>query len=112
VLSQVEFVYNANRALGIEHTPSEANFGLSHEEPPNLLFSMRHLFPVSHDALERLRLLNEVRALVRSVLQVHKDEMQARSEPSTAPHFVRGDKLTIVTKNIFLRGQPNMKLRD
>jgi hypothetical protein len=38
--------------------------------------------------------------------------MQARSEPSTAPHFIRGDKVTALTKNLFLRGQPNMKLRD
>jgi hypothetical protein len=43
---------------------------------------------------------------------MHKDEMQARSEPSTAPHFVRGDKVTLVTKNLFLCGQPNEKLRD
>jgi hypothetical protein len=48
----------------------------------------------------------------RSVLQLHKDDMQARSEPSIAPHFIRGDKATLVTKNLFLRGQPNMKLRD
>jgi hypothetical protein len=38
--------------------------------------------------------------------------MQARFEPSIAPHFVRGDKATVVTKNFFLRGQPNRKLRD
>jgi hypothetical protein len=37
--------------------------------------------------------------------------MQARSEPSTAPCFVRGDKVTVVTKNLFLRGHPNTKLR-
>jgi hypothetical protein len=29
LLPQVEFAYNASRALGIEHTPFEANFGLS-----------------------------------------------------------------------------------
>jgi hypothetical protein len=38
--------------------------------------------------------------------------MQAQSEPSTAPHFVRGDKVTVVTKNLFLRGQPNRKMRN
>jgi hypothetical protein len=38
--------------------------------------------------------------------------MQARTEASTAPHFARGDKLSIVTANLFLRGQPNRKLRD
>jgi hypothetical protein len=50
--------------------------------------------------------------MVRYVLQLHKDEMQARTEPSTAPHFVKGDKLSVVTANIFLRGEPNRKLRD
>jgi hypothetical protein len=38
--------------------------------------------------------------------------MQARTEPYTAPHFVKGDKVSIVTSNLFLRGQPNRKLRD
>jgi hypothetical protein len=60
--------------------------------------------PVSQDASERLRLLQEAHALVLSVLQLHKDEMQARSKPSTAPQFVRGDKVTVVTTNLFLRG--------
>jgi hypothetical protein len=46
------------------------------------------------------------------VLQLHKDEMQARTEPSTTPHFVKGDKVSVVTSNLFLRGQPNKKLRD
>jgi hypothetical protein len=50
--------------------------------------------------------------MVRSVLQLHKDEMQARSEPSTTLHLVRGDKVIVVTKNLFLRGQLNMKLRE
>jgi hypothetical protein len=40
------------------------------------------------------------------------DEMQSHSEPSTAPHFARGDKVTVITNNFFLRGQPNTKLRD
>jgi hypothetical protein len=30
--------------------------------------------------------------MVRFVLQLHKDEMQARTKPSTSPHFVKGDK--------------------
>jgi hypothetical protein len=38
--------------------------------------------------------------------------MQARTEPSTAPHFAKGDKVSVVTANLFLRGQPNRKLRD
>jgi hypothetical protein len=79
LLPQVEIAYNASRALGIEHTPVEANFGFSPEEPPDLLFSMRPSIPVSQDATERLRLLQEIHTLVRSVLQLHKDEMQART---------------------------------
>jgi hypothetical protein len=82
----------------------EANFGFSLEEPVDMLFNMRPSIPVSQDASERLRLLREAHAMVRSLLQLHKDEMQARSEPSTIPHFVRGDKVTIVTNNLFLRG--------
>jgi hypothetical protein len=31
--------------------------------------------------------------LVRTMLKLYKDEMQARSEPSTAPPFVLGDKM-------------------
>jgi hypothetical protein len=50
LLPQVEFAYNASRALGIEHTPFEANFGFSPEEPLDLLFSMRPSIPVSQDA--------------------------------------------------------------
>jgi hypothetical protein len=56
--------------------------------------------------------LKDVHTLVRSVLHLHKDEMQARTEPSTSPQFVRGDKVSVVTANLFLRGQPNRKLRD
>jgi hypothetical protein len=82
LLPQVEFPYNASRALGIEHTPFEANFGFSPKEPPDLLFCMRPSIPVSQDATERLKLLHEVHTLVRSVLQLHKDEMEERTEPS------------------------------
>jgi hypothetical protein len=57
-------------------------------------------------------LLQHVDALVRSMLQLHKDYMQARSRPSTAPHFVRRQKVTLATKNLFVLGQPNGKLRD
>jgi hypothetical protein len=38
--------------------------------------------------------------------------MQTRIEPSTTPHFARGDKVSVVTANRFLRGKPNRKLRD
>jgi hypothetical protein len=75
MLPQVEFGYNASRALEIEHTPFEANFGFSHEQPRDLLFNMRPSIPVSQDATKRLRLLHEIHTLVRSVLQLHKDEM-------------------------------------
>jgi putative transposase len=112
LLPQVEFAYNAFHALGTEHTPFEANFGFSPEEPPDLLFSMRPSIIVSHDASERLQLLHEIHTMVRCVLQLHKDEMHARTEPSTTPHFARGGKVLVVTANLFLRGQPNMKLRD
>jgi hypothetical protein len=73
---------------------------------------MRPSIPVSQDASARLRLLHEVHALAHSVLQLHKDKMQARSEPSTVPHFVIGDNVKVVTTNIFLHGQTNMKLHD
>jgi hypothetical protein len=112
MLPQVEFAYNATRALGIEHTPFEANVGFSLEEPLDLLFNMQPSIPISQDAIEQLKLLQGVYALVHSVLQPHRDEMQARSESSTTPHFVRGDKVTIVTKHLVLREQQNRKLRD
>jgi reverse gyrase len=77
-----------------------------------MLLSMRLSIPISQDATKRLRLLQEVHTLVRSVLQLHKDEMQARTKPSIAPHFAKGDKVLVVTTNLFLRGQPIRKLRD
>jgi hypothetical protein len=53
-----------------------------------MLFNMRPSFPVPQDATERLKLLRELHANVSWVLQLHKDEMQPRSEPSKAPQFV------------------------
>jgi hypothetical protein len=38
--------------------------------------------------------------------------MQARTKPPIAPYFIRGDKVTVVTNNLCLRGQPNRKIRD
>jgi hypothetical protein len=61
---------------------------------------------------ERLHMLHGVHVMVRTVMQLHKGDMQARSKPSTAPHFVCGDKVRVVTKSLFLRGQRNRKLRD
>jgi hypothetical protein len=75
-----------------------------------MLFSMRPSILVSQDATQRLRLLQDIHALVRYVLQMHKDEMQARTEPSTTPHFARRDKVSVVTTNLLLRVQPNGKL--
>jgi hypothetical protein len=60
-----------------------------------------------------VKLSQELHALALSVLQLHKDEIQACLEPSIAPHFVQGGKVIVVTKNLlFLRGQPQRKLRD
>jgi hypothetical protein len=50
--------------------------------------------------------------VVRFVFQLRKHEMQARMEPLTTPNFVRGDKVPIVTTNLFLRGQTSMKLKE
>jgi hypothetical protein len=68
MLPQAEFAYNATRALGIEHTPFESNFGFSHEEPYDLPFNVRPSIPVSQDASERVRLLHEVHTMVRSLV--------------------------------------------
>jgi hypothetical protein len=38
--------------------------------------------------------------------------MQGRSWPATEQHLYRGDKNTVVTKSLFLRGQPNMSMLD
>jgi hypothetical protein len=114
LLPQVQFAYIVIRALGTEHTPFEADFGFSPNEPPYVLFSLRPSTPVSQDATERLQLFYDVHIMVRFVLQLHKNEMQvhARTDPSTTPHFVRGDKVSVVTANLFLRGHPKWKLRD
>jgi hypothetical protein len=53
---------------------------------------MRPSIPILQDAQERFILLHEIHALGRSAIHLHKDEMQAPSEPSTAPHFAKGDK--------------------
>jgi hypothetical protein len=50
--------------------------------------------------------------MVRYVVHLHKDKMHAWTIPSAAPHFVRGDKASFVTTNLFLRGQPKKKLKD
>jgi hypothetical protein len=112
ILPHVDFAYNATKALGIEHSLFEANCGFSHDEVSDMMFSMRPSIPVSQDASQRLKLLQVLHAMVRTVYQVHTDKMQARSKPSTALHFVRGDKVSIVSKNIFLQRHPNRKLHD
>jgi hypothetical protein len=50
MLPQVEFTYNATRALGNEHNRFEANFGFSPEEPPDHMFNIRPLIPITQDA--------------------------------------------------------------
>jgi hypothetical protein len=50
-MPQVEFAYNATRALGFEHTLFEADFGFSHEEPLYVPFSMRPQIPGLQDAM-------------------------------------------------------------
>jgi putative transposase len=79
MLPQLEFAYNASRELGIEHTPFEANFGFSPEEPPHLLFNMQPSISLSQDASERLKLLHDIYTTqVRLVLQLDKNEMHER----------------------------------
>jgi hypothetical protein len=46
------------------------------------------------------------------VLRLHKDEMQARSQLSTAPAFQLIDKFSVGTKCLFLRDELNPKLKD
>jgi hypothetical protein len=84
MLPEVEFAHNASRALGVEHTRFEANFGFSLEEPPGMLFNVRPSIRVSQDATLRLKLLYELHALVHSVFKLHKNEMHDRSKRSTA----------------------------
>jgi hypothetical protein len=43
-----------------------------------MLFIMRPSIPISQYAKERLHHLQELYAFLRSVLQLHKDKMQAR----------------------------------
>jgi hypothetical protein len=80
-LPQVEFSYNASRALDIEHTPFKANYGFSPEEHPDLLLPMRPSIPISTFASERLQQLCEVHELSTFVIQARMDDMQAHSQP-------------------------------
>jgi hypothetical protein len=107
---QVEFAYNACRAVGIDHTPFEANYGISHEEPPSLLLPMRASILVSTNAHNRLQHLREIHELVMSVLRVHKDGMQARSWSSTTPHFEPCDNVSLITKGVSLCGLKDRQL--
>jgi hypothetical protein len=68
MLPQVEFAYNATRAIGIEHNPFDTNFGFSPDKPIDKLFNMRPSVLVSQDVLERLKLLHEVHVVVRTML--------------------------------------------
>jgi hypothetical protein len=105
MLHEVEFADSATRALGIEHTPFQANFGFSPEEPRcstrNLHFRFRKARQSGFHCYMSY-MLRYVRCF-----ELHKDEMQSRSKPSTAPRFDRGNKVTVVPKSLFVREQPN-----
>jgi hypothetical protein len=99
---QVEFAYNASRALGIEHTPFKANSGFSSKEPLDLYFSMRPSISVSQDASGRLRLLHEAHAQVRSVLLLHKDVSSFKTVDSPALEH-RGQGVNFNNKSLLTR---------
>jgi hypothetical protein len=65
---QVEFAYNATRALGIEHTPFEANFGFSLEEAPGMVFGMPLSIAASQDTTQRSKSVRELHTLVLTLL--------------------------------------------
>jgi hypothetical protein len=73
---------------------------------------MQPSIPTSKVARVRLKHLRKVHKLVTSVLQAHKDDMQARSQPSTSPQLLPRDKVSAVTNGLFLRGQLHKKLKD
>jgi hypothetical protein len=98
--------------LELNTPPLKLTLGSLLSNHQTFLFSMRPSIQVSQDASERLQLLQKVHTLARYVLQLHKDEMEARTCPSTTHHFVKGDKVSVVTTNLFLRGRPNKKLID
>jgi hypothetical protein len=68
-----------------------------------------HVSSTTHEFSQSLR---EVHELVTFVLHLHKDDMQARSQPSTAPQFQQGDKVSVVGKGVSLCGHLNYKLKD
>jgi hypothetical protein len=70
----VEFADKATRALGIEHTPFEAEFGFSLEEPLIQHVTLNPGFARRVRAV--IGLLFEVHAMVRSVLHVTSTVMQ------------------------------------
>jgi hypothetical protein len=79
MLPQVVFAYNATRAPGVEHTPFKSIFGFSLDEPLDIMFNMRPSILICQHAIERLQQLRDLNMLARSVLHLHKDEMQART---------------------------------
>jgi hypothetical protein len=100
-LPQVDFAYNTSHALGIEHTPFEANYCSSPKEPLDLLLPMRPSIPISTATNEQLQQLRKVHELVTYALQVHTYDMQACSQPSTAPQLRPRDKVSVVRKAFF-----------
>jgi hypothetical protein len=113
LLPQVEFADNVLLVRSeLSTLSSRPTIGSLQTSPMTYCSACDVPFRIRKARRERIRLLQEVHALVRSVLQLHHDEMQGRSRSLTAPQFTRGDKVTIVTKNLFLRWQPKRKLRD
>lgn len=111
----IEFSYNSSKALGIEHAPFEVIYGYVPETPPDLLFPMRPTIPLSTDAQTKIQQMKDIHELVKSILAVHKDELTVRPtvrQQRDAPQFHVGDKVTVITKLLFIKGQPNKKLKD
>mmetsp|Transcript_32607 Transcript_32607/g.82239 ORF Transcript_32607/g.82239 Transcript_32607/m.82239 type:complete len:736 (-) Transcript_32607:576-2783(-) len=114
-LPLMEFAYNSNKALGIEHAPFEVMYGFNPETPPDVLFGMRPTIAFSRDAQQRIQDMKEIHELVRSVLAVHKDELTVRPsvrQQRNPPIFNVGDRVSVDTRLLKVKGQPCKKLMD
>jgi hypothetical protein len=70
----IDFAFNASRAMGIEHTPFEANVAFSLEEHNYVLLPIRLSIYVSMVAQDRLPLLREYDDLVTNAIRLHKEK--------------------------------------
>ena len=85
------------------------------ETPPDLLFPMRPTIPLSVDAQSKITLMKQIHELVKSILSLHKDELTIRPtvrQIRDVPRFNVGDRVSVITKLLFIKGQPNKKLMD